>query len=121
VGTGHGYLIQRLLTGPQQITAMATDLGITQQAVSKSVKELVQLGLARQTTDPDDTRRRPVELTERGFAVVDRARQARARLAAEIADRVSSRDLAAAQRVVAAVLDVVGIAERVAARTVPPE
>jgi len=43
---GHGYVVQRLLTGPQQITAMAADLGISQQAVSKNVRDLVRLGFS---------------------------------------------------------------------------
>ena len=42
----HGYLIQRLLTGPQLVTVMAADLGVSQQAVSKMAKELVRLGVA---------------------------------------------------------------------------
>jgi DNA-binding MarR family transcriptional regulator len=119
VGSGHGYVIQRLLTGPQQVTAMAGDLGITQQAVSKTVKELVAAGLARQTIDAQDSRRRPVELTERGHAVVSRSREIRADLQREMGARNGARDLAAAGRVLDGVLDRLGLTERIANRTVP--
>lgn len=119
VGSGHGYVIQRLLTGPQQITAMAADLGISQQAVSKTVKELVATGLARQTIDAGDSRRRPVELTERGLALVRRSRAIRAVLERDVADQTSGRDMAAAGRVLDALLDRLDLTERVANRTVP--
>ena len=42
VGRGrraHGYVIQRLIDGPQSVTAIARDLGVTQQG-AKKVREL---------------------------------------------------------------------------------
>ena len=116
---GHGYVIQRLLTGPQQISAMAADLGVTQQAVSKTVKELVRLGFVAQTIDEGDSRRRPVTLTDRGLAAVDSARSIRADIERRLAESVGPADLAAARSVVAALLEQLGLTEQVARRTVP--
>src|SRR4051794_10234323 len=42
---GHGYLVQRLLVAPATATELAADLGISQQAVSKTLKELLALGI----------------------------------------------------------------------------
>jgi DNA-binding MarR family transcriptional regulator len=116
---GHGYVIQRLLTGPQQISAMAADLGVSQQAVSKTVKELVRLGFVTQTIDDGDSRRRPVSLTDRGRAAVDRARLIRADIERRLADAVDPADLAAARSVIEALLDQFELTEHVARRTVP--
>jgi len=116
---GHGYVIQRLLTGPQQISAMAADLGITQQAVSKTVKELVRLGFVAQTIDDGDSRRRPVTLTDRGLAAVDRARMIRAGIERRLTEAVGQADLDAARTVLAALLDQLGLTEHVQRRTVP--
>jgi DNA-binding MarR family transcriptional regulator len=74
---GHGYLLQRLVVGPATASEIAQELEITQQAVSKAVKELVELGHVELTTDPDDGRRRPVQLTRQGAAAVETARRAR--------------------------------------------
>ena len=116
----HGYLIQRLLTGPQLVTVMAADLGVSQQAVSKMAKELVRLGVAEQQIDDADSRRRPLTLTEYGRAGVERARAIRAELEQTLVSAVGVADLAAAQRVVTAVLDRLGHADQVANRTMPP-
>ena len=74
---GHGYLVQRLVLGPATATEVAEELGVSQQAVSKAVKELVALGHVEVVTDPTDGRRRPVRLTGRGQQAVATARAAR--------------------------------------------
>jgi DNA-binding MarR family transcriptional regulator len=80
-GTGlrhsHGYLVQRLLAGPATATEIAADLGITQQAVSKAVKELVGLGVVDVVTNTSDKRSRPVHLTDQGRQAVATSREAR--------------------------------------------
>lgn len=116
----HGYLIQRLLAGPQFVTEMAADLGVTQQAVSKMAKELVRLGIAEQQIDDADTRRRPLTLTAYGRAGVERARTIRAELERRLAADVGDAELAAAQHVVSVVLDQLGLTEQVANRTMSP-
>jgi DNA-binding MarR family transcriptional regulator len=115
----HGYLIQRLLVGPQLVTAMATDLGVSQQAVSKMIKEMIRLGLAAQHIDQQDSRRRPITLTERGRAAVDKARAVRAELEASLREAAGDDDLAATQRVISVLLGQLGLDRQVALRTVP--
>jgi DNA-binding MarR family transcriptional regulator len=119
VRPAHGYLIQRLVVGPQLISAMAADLGVSQQAMSKMVKEMIRLGLAAQHIDAQDSRRRPVTLTDRGRAAVDKARAVRADLEENLRGAAGADDLAAAQRVVGVLLDQLGLGQNVAQRTVP--
>jgi DNA-binding MarR family transcriptional regulator len=117
---GHGYLIQRLVEQPATVGEIAASLEISQQAVSKTVGELVRLGYVEQTTDPEDRRRRPVRLSRRGRRAVAVARTARRDLRRRLEDEVGPRRLAAAERVLAAAAQVLGMAEQVATRTVRP-
>ena len=119
VRPAHGYLIQRLVTGPQLITAMAADLGVSQQAMSKMVKEMIRLGYAAQHIDTADSRRRPITLTDRGRAAVDEARSVRGELETKLRKSVGAGDLAAARRVLGALLDQLGLNRHVIERTVP--
>ncbi len=98
---------------------MAADLGITQQAVSKTVKELVRLGLAAQNVDGTDSRRRPVSLTVRGQAMVERTRAVRAGLLERLTATVAADDLAAAERTLDALAAELGLTDRLRTRTVP--
>lgn len=88
---GHGYVVQRLLVAPATATEIAAELRVTQQAVSRTVKELVDLGHVEMATDPADARRRPVRLTPRGRRAVARARRARQRLDDRIQARLGDR------------------------------
>jgi DNA-binding MarR family transcriptional regulator len=117
---GHGFVVQRLVDGPATVGEIATTLAVSQQAVSKTVRELVDLGYAEQREDPADRRRRPVRLTRRGRRAVLVARQARASVAAEVAARVGDDDVSAALRVARETADVLGIAGRVRRRAVAP-
>src|SRR3954454_8703667 len=40
----HGFLIQQLVKGPRAVGEIAANLGVTSQAVSKTVRELEALG-----------------------------------------------------------------------------
>ena len=123
-GTGlrhaHGYLIQRLLVAPATATEIAADLGITQQAVSKSVKELVTLGLVEFVQDTKDNRRRPVQLTKQGRQAVDISRQTRRAIDQRIRHALGDQDFDHTFQALAAVIDTFGLATAVQRRTVPP-
>jgi DNA-binding MarR family transcriptional regulator len=120
VTAGHGYVIQRLVTGPATVGEMAEVLGVTQQAVSKTVRELARLGYTRQTEDPADRRRRPVELTPRGRRVVDAGRELRAELERRVEREVGAERLAAAREVLTATIRALGIEAGIRGRAVPP-
>ena len=56
----HGFLFQQLVEGPRPVGEVATNLGVTSQAVSKMVRELEALGYVTRVADPDDARVRRV-------------------------------------------------------------
>lgn len=61
-------LFPHLSTEGTSIGAIASALGITKQAVSKRVAELVEHGVVEVISDPDDARIRRVRLTPHGIA-----------------------------------------------------
>jgi DNA-binding MarR family transcriptional regulator len=117
---GHGFLVQRLLEGAQPVGALARDLGVTQQAVSKTVAELERLGYAERRPGPGDARVRLVALTERGREAVEAARAARAEVVAELRARLGPRRVDAAARLLREVIELHGGGADVRARRVRP-
>jgi DNA-binding MarR family transcriptional regulator len=116
----HGFLVQRLVEDEQSIAALASALGVTQQAVSKTVTELERSGYVRRRPDPSDARVRLVALTDRGRAAVDAAREERAAVDAELRERLGPRRVAAATRVMREALDLHGASAAVRTRRVRP-
>jgi DNA-binding MarR family transcriptional regulator len=116
----HGFLVQRLVEDEQSIAALAAALGVTQQAVSKTVTELERLGYVRRRADPRDARVRLVALTDRGRAAVTAAREERAAVEAELRERLGPRRVAAATRVLREALDLHGATAAVRTRRVRP-
>jgi DNA-binding MarR family transcriptional regulator len=89
----HGYLVQHLLRGPHSVGQLAKLLGISQQAVSKSVAELTAAGYL-ELVPVEDARVRYVRLSRRGHSAVLVARRSRARLEARLARRLGRRKFA---------------------------
>ena len=81
-----GYVFQHLVEGPRSVSDLARLLGVTQQAASKQVADLVQRRLVVKRRDPADARSSLVSLSARGRRVVEAGRQARA----AIADRLTA-------------------------------
>ena len=117
---GHGYYVQRLLAGPATATEMADALRISQQAASKAVRELVDLGYVSLGVDDADRRRKVAGLTERGREVVALARAARADLDDRLRAAVGDRRFVGALDVLHAALTELGLDEPVRTRTVRP-
>jgi len=116
IRASHGYVFQRLLQGPSTVTEIARDLRVSQQAVSKLVKELVALGFVVRIPDPHDKRVRRLELTNDGRDAVDLARRVRAELAASVAAHL---DVPAARAVLVALLEAAGGLDAVREASVP--
>ena len=64
----HGYIVMHLLRGPMRLGELAPLLGVTQQAVSKSVRELVDGGFVLREHSAADARVVMLELSARGVA-----------------------------------------------------
>ena len=119
VRPSHGYLIQRLVEDEPTVSGLASSLGITQQGASKQVRELEGLGYVERRQLPGDGRVRGVRLTARGREVLEAGRRARAELEAELVARVGEKDAQTARRVLAALLEIIGLGDDVRRRTVP--
>lgn len=120
VRNSHGYVFQHLLAGSRTVGELAGLLGVTQQAASKVVLELEQLGYVKRLADKADSRVRPVALTRRGLSVVERARAARATLEAQLVEQLGAAVVSEARRTLIALLAVTGGVNAVAARRVKP-
>lgn len=118
VKVSHGYVVQRLLVGEPTVGELAEALGVTQQGASKQVLDLERLGYAERVAVPGDARVRGVRLTERGRAMVEATRTARADLERAVAARVGAAPVAEAAEVLEVLLDVLGLSEAVARRRV---
>ncbi|SHN44497.1 MarR family winged helix-turn-helix transcriptional regulator [Cryptosporangium aurantiacum] len=64
----HGFVFVRLAPSGATVTEIAEHLGVTKQAASQLVEELVGKGYVERRPHPSDARARLVVLTERGWA-----------------------------------------------------
>lgn len=120
VRNAHGYVFQHLLGGPRTVGGLAELLGVTQQAASKVVLELQELGYVERRTDETDKRVRRIALTRRGMRVVESGRAARAALENRLLERVGRTVLDDARQALVALLDLSGGLDAVARRRVEP-
>lgn len=116
----HGYVFQRVLAGPSTATEMATDFGVSQQAVSKVLRELVGMGYLEVADDPHDRRRHPVRLTAAGRHVVARGRRAREEINQQLASALGEKRLAASRVDLTVALRTLGLTQQIQAAAVAP-
>lgn len=74
----HGFAFLRLSHGGATVTELAEHLGVTRQAASQMVDELVGRGYLDRRPHPSDARARLVVLTDRGWACTRSADRAMA-------------------------------------------
>lgn len=118
----HGYVVQRLLVAPSTASEIAAELGVSQQAVSKLVAEMLELGHVEPARDDADRRRRPVRLSAAGRQAVGAARAARAGVEARLREAVGDERFEVTRQVLVEALEVLQIGARVRDRTlVPPD
>ena len=78
VRPAHGFAFARLAPAGATATELAAHLGVTKQAASQLVDELVRKGYVERRPHPEDARARLVVLTERGWACTRAAEEAAA-------------------------------------------
>ena len=102
------YVIGGLALGAGDVplSALIQDLRISKQAAGQLVDTLVMRGYLERQTDPDDRRRLVVRLTERGAEAAAIQGRGRDAVDAKLAARVSAADIAAARRVLSALIDI---------------
>lgn len=74
----HGFAFARLAPDGATVTDLAVHLGVTKQAASQLVDEMVRKGYAERRPHPEDARARLVVLTGRGWDCTRAAEEAAA-------------------------------------------
>lgn len=74
----HGFAFARLAPGGATAADLAEHLGVTRQAASQMVEDLVRKGYVERHPHPDDARARLLVLTDRGWACTRAAEEAAA-------------------------------------------
>ena len=113
----HGYLIQHVVANERSITELAARMGVSQQAASKAVRELVELGYLA-LTKGSDARQRTVGLSPRGREALRNARTVRRALERRLLRDMSASAVGAARTVLTTMLQQLGGAEAVHTRSV---
>lgn len=120
----HGYVIQHLVgkDGPVARTGseLARRMGVSQQAASKAVAELVRLGVVRIVPPPDgaDRRAKLLQLTDIGWQGVTEARRARERLERQLEKKLGTARYAATRAALRECLGLMGGVERIQNRQI---
>ena len=76
VRPAHGFAFARISAGDASVADVATHLGVTKQAVSQLVEQLVQRGYVTREPSTRDRRAHRLALTARGWACTRAAEQA---------------------------------------------
>lgn len=117
----HGYIVQHLVDHKGPVTRTGSELGrrlgVTQQAASKAIAELVRLGVVEVAVGAD-RRAKHVRLSRRGWQAVQCARTARVGLEKRLAHHVGARRYRAAQETLRACLALVGGVDAIRSRRV---
>ncbi|MFJ5645359.1 MarR family winged helix-turn-helix transcriptional regulator [Streptomyces sp. NPDC093223] len=74
----HGFAFARLAPDGATVTELAAHLGVTKQAASQLVDDVVRKGYAERRAHPRDARARLIVLTARGWACTRAAEEAAA-------------------------------------------
>ncbi|WP_406166925.1 MarR family winged helix-turn-helix transcriptional regulator [Streptomyces canus] len=90
-----GFAFTRLAPDGATVTELAGHLGVTKQAASQLVDEIVRKGYAERRPHPVDARARLVVLTERGWACTRAAEEAAAEAVRSWIDVLGERDVRA--------------------------
>lgn len=78
VRPAHGFAFARLAPDGATVTDLAVHLGVTKQAASQLVEEIVRKGYAERRPHPVDARAKLIVLTEQGWACTRAAEEAAA-------------------------------------------
>jgi len=78
VRPAHGFAFVRISAADASMVDVAAYLGVTKQAASQLVEQLVQRGYVTREPDPTDARSRLLRLTDLGWACTRAAEQAAA-------------------------------------------
>ncbi|MET9816964.1 MarR family winged helix-turn-helix transcriptional regulator [Streptomyces sp. NPDC006355] len=91
----HGFAFARLAPGGATVTDLAVHLGVTKQAASQLVDEMVRKGYVERRPHPEDARARLIVLTGRGWDCTRAAEEAAAEAVREWSAVLGEREVRA--------------------------
>jgi DNA-binding MarR family transcriptional regulator len=68
----HEFAMQAIVTGADNATELGRRLSVSKQAAAKTIQTLLDRGYIERTVDPEDSRRKRLQVTPRGFAMIRR-------------------------------------------------
>lgn len=95
VRPAHGFAFVRISSADATVADVAVHLGVTKQAASQLVEQLVQRGYVTREPDPSDRRARLLALTARGWECTRAAERAAADTTAAWERQLGAQDMAA--------------------------
>jgi len=117
VRESHGFVIQHLVEEERTITELAARMQVTQQAASKVVAELIELG-ALEAAAGEDRRAKRIRLSKKGWQVVRLGRQERRRIDSRLRAATGDRNYEAARAILRECLSALGGVERIESRRI---
>lgn len=117
VRIAHGYVIQHVVETERSVGELAQRMGVTQQAASKVVGELSELGYLEQAPSTD-ARVRSVRLSPRGRAMLERTRRIRRNLERTLLRDAPAADIQRAKALLVTALERLGGVEAIRVRRV---
>lgn len=115
----HGYVIQHLIEKERSITELAQRMEVTQQAASKVVAELAELGVLDILPSPDRRAKR-VRLSVRGWTVVRLERKIRRQIEKRLSHATGAERYETAKSILSTCLEALGGMERIRSRRLLP-
>jgi DNA-binding MarR family transcriptional regulator len=113
----HGYLIQHLIGSDRTITELAHRMGVSQQAASKAVAELIRLNVLEESIG-EDRRSRVIRLSSRGWKGVQASRKIRTKIHQRVQKAIGKREYDRTKMTLIAALEKFGGAEAIRTRRV---
>ena len=104
VRPAHGFAFVRISAGDATVAEVAAHLGVTKQAASQLVEQLVQRGYVKREPDPSDRRSRRLALTARGWECTRAAQNAAGDTPAAWEQQLGTRGMAALHAALQAVV-----------------
>jgi len=67
----HEFALRAIVAGADSASDLGRRTAVSKQAAAKTIAVLVERGYVASSPDPDDARRKRLEVTDRGFEVMD--------------------------------------------------
>ncbi|MFD6447145.1 MarR family winged helix-turn-helix transcriptional regulator [Promicromonospora sp. NPDC060204] len=100
----HDFAMRAIADGADNASELGRRLAVSKQAAAKTIAVLLERGYVRRGTDPQDARRKRIEVTPLGWEVMHRGEAIFDSLREDWARRIGAEELATLERQLAALV-----------------